>query len=105
MCIRDRAGTEGAISLEGTLASLAGSALMATVMVLGGLIQGWSAWGLVSLVGLVATLAESLLGATLQTTRPWLSNEVVNGLQTLLAALLAMGLVGFGWGPPGLMPS
>ena len=99
------AGTEGAISLEGTLASLVGSALMATVMVLGGLIVGWSAWGLVSLVGLVATLAESLLGATLQTTRPWLSNEVVNGLQTLLAALLAMGLVGFGWGPPGLMPS
>jgi uncharacterized membrane protein len=35
---------------------------------------------------------ESLIGATLQGRITWLSNEVVNGLQTLLGALLAMGL-------------
>jgi uncharacterized membrane protein len=46
---------------------------------------------LVTLVGLLATLAESVIGATLQQRLPWLSNELVNGLQTLLAALLAMG--------------
>ncbi|MEB3169781.1 MAG: TIGR00297 family protein [Synechococcaceae cyanobacterium] len=85
-------GTEGAVSLEGTLASLAGSALMAMVMLGLGLIGGWRAWLLVAAVGLAATLAESLLGATLQRRWPWLGNEVVNGLQTLLAALLALAL-------------
>lgn len=84
------AGTEGAVSLEGTAASLLGAAVMALVMLLLGLIQGWGAWLLVSGVGMVATLAESLMGATLQGRWPWLANELINGLQTLLAALLAL---------------
>jgi uncharacterized protein (TIGR00297 family) len=83
-------GTEGAISLEGTAASLVGSALMAAVMLALGLITGLPAWLLVSGVGLLATLLESLLGATLQSRWSWLSNELVNGLQTLAAALLAL---------------
>ena len=85
-------GTEGAISLEGSLASLAGSALMALVALQLGLLQGGDAWLLVTLVGLVATLIESLIGATLQGRLGWLSNELVNALQTLIAALLAMGV-------------
>jgi len=85
-------GSEGAISLEGTAASLVGSALMALVMLQLGLLQGAPLWGLVTLVGLAATLLESLIGATLQSRWGWLSNEAVNALQTLLAALLAMGL-------------
>lgn len=85
-------GTEGAISLEGTAASAAGSALMALVMLQLGLIQGGPTWLLVALVGLAATLMESLIGATVQDRFPWLSNELVNALQTLIAALLAMGL-------------
>ena len=93
------AGTEGAISLEGTAASLVGSALMTLVMLALGFLQGWPLLALVTGVGLVATLAESLVGATLQRRWGWLSNEVVNGLQTLLAALLAMGLLG--WSGPG----
>jgi uncharacterized protein (TIGR00297 family) len=84
-------GTEGAISLEGTAASLLGAVLMALVMTALGLIGGWRAWLLVSLVGLLATLAESLVGATLQRRWSWLSNELVNGLQTLLAAVLGLG--------------
>lgn len=84
------AGTEGAVSLEGCLASLAGSAVMAAVMAALGLVSGPAAWLLVTVVGLVATLLESLIGATLQQRWSWLSNELVNGLQTLLAALLAM---------------
>ena len=86
-------GTEGAISLEGTVASLAGSALMALVMLELGLLQGPLLWGVVTLVGLAATLLESLIGATLQSRWMWLSNEAVNALQTLIAALMAMGLV------------
>lgn len=86
-------GSEGAISLEGTAASLLGSALMAGVMLALGLIRGWPLAALVSGVGLGATLAESVVGASLQRRWGWLTNEVVNGLQTLLAALLAMGLL------------
>ena len=85
-------GTEGAISLEGSLASLGGSAVMALVTVQLGLIQGSGAWLLVTLVGLAATLIESLIGATLQTRIGWLSNELVNALQTLIAALVAISL-------------
>lgn len=85
-------GSEGAISLEGSLASLGGSALMALVLLSLGLLPGTAAALLVTVVGLVATLIESLIGATLQGRLAWLSNELVNGLQTLIAALLALGL-------------
>jgi uncharacterized membrane protein len=69
-----------------------GSALMAAVMAGLGVIETPRAWALATAVGLVATLLESLLGATLQSRLAWLSNELVNALQTLVAALLAMGL-------------
>jgi uncharacterized protein (TIGR00297 family) len=85
-------GTEGAISLEGSLASLVGSALMALVALQLGLLHGAGPWLLVTLVGLLATLIESLIGATLQGRISWLSNELVNGLQTLIAALVAITL-------------
>jgi len=81
-------GTEGAISLEGTAASLLGSALMTLAMGALGVIGGWPLAALVGAVGLVATLAESVVGASLQRHWRWLSNEVVNGLQTLLAMAL-----------------
>lgn len=84
------AGTEGAVSLEGTLASALGSLLMTFVMALLGLLTSASAVVLVSVVGLLSTLLESLLGATGQGRWPWLSNEIVNALQTAWAALLAM---------------
>ncbi len=85
-------GTEGAISLEGTLASAVGSVLMTAVMAGLGLLPNWSCWILVAGVGLKATLAESVLGAVAQDRFSWLSNELVNALQTLLAAALAMVL-------------
>ena len=47
-----------------------------------------------SLVAWGATLLESLVGAELQPRLPWLSNEAVNGLMTLMAAALAMVLLG-----------
>ena len=83
-------GTEGAISLAGTLASAAGSALMTLVMWQLQLLPSISVSLVVMLIGLLATLAESLLGALAQDRIRWLSNELVNALQTLLAALMAM---------------
>jgi uncharacterized protein (TIGR00297 family) len=83
-------GTEGAISLEGTAASLVGSAVMALVARSLGLLPGGRALLLVVVVGLAATLVESLIGATAQGRWRWLGNEAVNALQTALAALLAL---------------
>jgi uncharacterized protein (TIGR00297 family) len=83
-------GTEGAISLEGTAASLAGSALMASLARALDLVPDGRAFALVVGVGLAATLLESLIGATAQGRWRWLGNEAVNALQTALAALLAL---------------
>ena len=82
-------GTEGAVSLEGTLAGILGSAAIALV--------GWAV-GLVSLAGvgfcvlaaLIATNLESVIGATLQSRFDWLTNEVVNILNTLMGAIAAV---------------
>ncbi|MEB3172841.1 MAG: DUF92 domain-containing protein [Cyanobacteriota bacterium] len=83
-------GSEGAISLEGTAASLAGGLLMALICAGLGLLSSLAAVMLVAVVALLATLLESVIGATLQHRWRWLSNELVNGLQTAIAALLAM---------------
>jgi uncharacterized membrane protein len=48
--------------------------------------------GICWLAGILATLAESWMGVVLQPRLAWMSNEVVNGIQTTLAALLAVGL-------------
>ena len=84
------AGTEGAISVEGTLASAAGSVLMTLVLFALQLLPSLAVSAVVMLIGFVATLAESLLGALAQDRVGWLSNELVNAMQTTLAALLAM---------------
>ncbi|NBD33427.1 MAG: TIGR00297 family protein [Cyanobacteria bacterium] len=81
-------GTEGAVSLEGTLAGLFASAVIAAV--------GWSV-GLISALGIlyciiaafIATNLESLIGATLQEKFEFLTNEVVNIINTFLGALIA----------------
>ena len=85
-------GTEGAISLEGTLASVVGSVLMTAVLVLLNLVPPGLAALVVSVVGLLATLVESVIGAVAQDRLSWLSNELVNAVQTLIAALLAMAV-------------
>ncbi|MBW4486216.1 MAG: TIGR00297 family protein [Trichocoleus desertorum ATA4-8-CV12] len=84
-------GTEGAVSLEGTLAGVVASAAIAFV--------GWGV-GLISLVGVglciiaafIATNLESVIGATLQSKYGWLTNEVVNVLNTLIGAVVAISL-------------
>ena len=86
-------GTEGAISLEGTAASALGSLLMAAVMWALAVVPSLALFGVVALVGFVATLAESVLGALAQTRISWISNELVNTLQTSFAALLMIGLM------------
>ncbi|NCJ06916.1 TIGR00297 family protein [Synechococcales cyanobacterium C] len=94
-------GTEGAISLEGTLAGVVASLAIAVL-----------AWGmdLISLLGialcvgaaLIATHLESIIGATLQPRWSWLTNEWVNVINTLIGAIAAMTAQALLWG--GLIP-
>ncbi|MBW4681050.1 MAG: TIGR00297 family protein [Microcoleus vaginatus WJT46-NPBG5] len=88
-------GTEGAVSLEGTLAGIVASALIALV-----------AWGvgMINLTGVIlcviaafiATNLESVIGATLQSKFDWLTNEVVNIINTLIGAGVAI-LLALAW--------
>jgi len=88
-------GTEGAVSLEGTLAGVVASIAIALV--------GWGV-GLIDIVGVVwcviaafvATNLESVIGATLQSKFDWLTNEVVNFLNTLIGAITAV-LLALAW--------
>ncbi|GFE71473.1 TIGR00297 family protein [Chroococcus sp. FPU101] len=86
-------GTEGAISLEGTLAGVFASAAIASLGLGIGIISGIGViWCI--LAAFVATNLESLIGATLQTKWEWLTNEYVNVINTLIGAIVAI-LLGF----------
>lgn len=119
-------GASGGVTALGTLASLAGAALIGGAAALG-LRQGWLDAGLaapatlalVTIAGFGAALLDSLLGATVQvvyrcpvcgavTESPdhhlhaplvavrgqvWATNDAVNALSTLAAALVAAGAV------------
>lgn len=88
-------GTEGAVSLEGTLAGVVGSVAISLV--------GWGA-GLIDLTyvlfcvvaAFIATNLESLIGATLQAKVDWMTNEVVNIINTLIGAVVAV-LLALAW--------
>ncbi|MBN3889448.1 MAG: TIGR00297 family protein [Nostoc sp. JL31] len=88
-------GTEGAVSLEGTLAGIVASVAIALV--------GWGV-GLIDLLGVawcvlaafIATNLESVIGATLQSKYTWLTNEVVNIFNTLIGAIASV-LLAWTW--------
>ncbi|MBV6628120.1 MAG: TIGR00297 family protein [Rivularia sp. (in: Bacteria)] len=82
-------GTEGAVSLEGTLAGIFASVVLAII--------GWGVglidvWGIIWCVfaAFIATNLESVIGATLQSRWQWLTNELVNVLNTLIGAATAI---------------
>ncbi len=82
-------GTEGAVSLEGTLAGIVASVVIAVI----GWSLGWfNSVGIVwcAIAAFVATNLESVIGATVQEQVNWLTNEVVNFLNTLMGAMVAM---------------
>ncbi len=80
-------GTDGAVSLAGTLAGVAGAAILL-------LVAAWSlplAWREIWIAfagGIAGLFADSLLGATVER-RGWLGNDLVNFFSTILAALFA----------------
>ncbi len=77
-------GTEGAVSLEGTLGGLLGGFVVAAVGAATGL-YGWPAAIVVGFSGLLGSLAESVIG-TVAERRGWLNNDQLNALNTALGA-------------------
>ncbi len=84
-------GTEGAISLEGTLGGLLGAILVAAVGAALG-VYSWPLAGLVTLAGLLGSLAESVIG-TVAERRGWLDNDLLNALNTAIGAAFAVLLI------------
>jgi len=88
-------GAEGAISLEGTLASIVGGFLLSVYAYLVvGLIPSVAGVGIATFAAFAGTMIESLIGATLQEKEgfEWMTNEVVNFFNTLIGAAIAMSL-------------
>jgi uncharacterized protein (TIGR00297 family) len=80
-------GTEGAVSLEGTLAGIFASLLIAALGAALGLFS-WKGVPVVVFAAFVGTTFESIVGAALER-RQLLDNEALNFLNTLVGALVA----------------
>ena len=84
-------GTDGAISVAGTLAGIAAAGMVsaAGAWALNG---GWSAVAVSWTAGVFGLFFDSLLGATLER-RGWINNDAVNFLSTASAAGFALGML------------
>lgn len=82
-------GTEGAVSWEGTVAGVLASLLISGVAYGVGMIDLWGIiWCI--LAALIATNLESVIGATIQNQFDWLTNELVNIINTTIGAIVAI---------------
>lgn len=88
---RVKPGTEGAISLEGTAAAVVGGLILSLYACSIGLIDLPSV-AVSTIAAFIATNIESLIGATLQEKQgyTWMTNEVVNFINTLIGAVLSI---------------
>jgi len=86
------AGTEGAISLEGTMAALVGAAMLPWYGWYIGLVPTIRGVGVATMSAFLATFAESWIGAEIQGRKgwEWMTNEVVNFWNTVIGAGLSI---------------
>jgi uncharacterized protein (TIGR00297 family) len=83
-------GTEGAVSVEGSIAGLAaGAAMCAGANAIG--LVGSKAAVIVLVAVTIANAGESYLGASAQGKVEWLSNDIINVLLIFTAAIIAAG--------------
>lgn len=86
-------GTDGAISLAGTLGGVVAAGVVAGIGTLA-LRAGLAFFWISSTAAVFGLLFDSLLGATLER-RGWLDNDAVNFLSTGSAVAFALGLLAF----------
>ncbi len=84
------AGTDGGITIPGSVAGLTAGLVIAGLACFGGMIRPARFWIAVA-AGFAGMLFDSVLGATLQR-RGWITNQTVNFLSTLAAAALAYAI-------------
>jgi len=82
-------GTEGAVSLEGTFAGAIASVIVALIAWVIGMINPMGIiWCVIA--AFIATTIESLIGATLESRFAWLTNDIVNFINTVIGAIIAI---------------
>jgi uncharacterized protein (TIGR00297 family) len=86
-------GTDGAVSLIGSVAGIAAAAFVSLVCVLAGLLP-WRWLPIAAGAGILGMTADSFLGAGLER-RKLINNDMVNFLGTLIAATTAFCLAWF----------
>lgn len=87
-------GTEGAVSVEGTLAGIVGSILLTGIAYLLSVINTPTEAAICIVSAFVGTTAESYIGASFQTDSiKWLTNELVNFINTAIGAATAISLI------------
>jgi uncharacterized protein (TIGR00297 family) len=84
-------GTEGAVSVEGTLGGMLGGFAVAAVGAAAAL-YSWPVAVIVGLAGLLGALLESVLG-TVAESRGWMGNDALKALNTAMGAALAALMV------------
>lgn len=84
-------GTEGAVSLEGTLAGIVAATAVVCIGAGVGLVPILPAVPVCVFAATLANLFESFLGATIQGKEgvAWMTNDVVNMIQVTVAAMIA----------------
>jgi uncharacterized protein (TIGR00297 family) len=82
------AGTDGGVTVLGTVSGVAAAIVVSAVCILGGMVP-WKRAGVPILAAFCGTLADSFLGAVFER-RKLLNNDLVNFLGTLVASLIAM---------------
>lgn len=81
------AGTDGGVTVAGTLAGIAAAVLVSIVGALAGLIP-WNRMGISVAAAVIGMISDSFLGGSLER-RHWLNNDAVNFAGTMIAAATA----------------
>ncbi len=84
-------GTDGAVSLKGTAAGIAGAVMVLTIGAWAMRMSSSQASAALT-GGLAGLMFDSLLGATVER-RGWLGNDLVNFSSTVFAAVVALGML------------